>query len=68
VSKIAEIKDAVATLTPMERHELMCWLEQEQAGYGDLPERALTEIGDEAFQMLDREEAQRDQHGQSSSR
>jgi hypothetical protein len=58
----------VSALSPAERHELVRWLETEQAGYGDLSEQALSEIGDEAFQMLDREEAKSDRHGQDTLR
>ena len=65
---ITEIKKAVEGLSPAERHELMRWLEAEEADYGDLPEQAIIEIAGEAAQMLDREEAERDRHGQSPSR
>ena len=68
MSKIAEIKKAVATLTPVERHELVRWLEIEESKYGDLSEQALRELGDEAFQALDREEKARGKNGQGKSR
>ena len=65
---ITEIKKAVGGLSPAERYELMRWLEAEEADYGDLPEQAIIEIAGEAARMLDREEAERDRHGQSPSR
>jgi hypothetical protein len=65
---ITEIKKAVGELSPAERYELMRWLETEEANYGDLSEEALLQIASETAQMLDREEAERDRHGQSPSR
>jgi hypothetical protein len=59
VSKIAKIKKAVAALSPVERHELVRWLEVEESNHGDLSEKALSELGDEAFQALKREESLR---------
>jgi hypothetical protein len=65
---ITEIKKAVGQLSPAERYELMRWLETEEANYGDLPEEAFLEIASETARTLDREEAERDRHGQSPPR
>lgn len=56
---IAEIKKAIGKLTPAERHELMRWLETEEADYGDIPEEALVQNAAEVFRMLDEEEDSR---------
>lgn len=68
MSTITEIKEAVTALSPVERHELMCWLEAEQADYGDIPEEALIQNAAALFQMLDREEAAQGENAQGSTR
>jgi hypothetical protein len=65
---IAEIKRAVGELSPAERHELMRWLEAEEAGYGDIPEEALVQNAAEVFRVLDEEEESRGTDAQGSSR
>jgi hypothetical protein len=68
MSTITEIKRAVTTLSDTERYKLLCWMESEQAGYGDIPDEAFAENAAAVFDALDQEESERRGHGQSSSR
>jgi hypothetical protein len=40
---ITEIKKAIEGLSPIERYELIRWLEAEEADYGDISEDALVQ-------------------------